>query len=58
MRFGRELTGFDVLDATVVNKMVALVRTARTSDGSDKDLAVVGDNRPGPGGHFGCSRDS
>ncbi|MFG2489018.1 hypothetical protein ACGFSI_40530 [Streptomyces virginiae] len=57
--FGSEPTGFDVLDATVVNKMVAPVRAAPTCDGgSDKDLAVVGDSRPGSGGHFGCSRDS
>ncbi|GGP99253.1 hypothetical protein GCM10010215_26260 [Streptomyces virginiae] len=47
VRFGSESTGFDVLDATVVNKMVAPVRTARTSDGSDKDLAVVGDKGRG-----------
>lgn len=65
-RFGGEPTGFDILDATVVNKMVTQMRDARTGDGSDNDQVYVGDNKPGawrPTSYPdmadpGCTRDS
>ncbi|MEU9713868.1 vanadium-dependent haloperoxidase [Streptomyces sp. NPDC047976] len=65
-RFGSEPTGFDILDATVVSKMVTQMRDARNGDGSDNDQVYVGDNRPGawrPTSYPdmadpGCSRDS
>ncbi|MGW6563908.1 vanadium-dependent haloperoxidase [Streptomyces sp. NPDC054975] len=46
-RFGTEPTEFDLLDATVVNKMVTQMTNARTGDGSDDDRVYVGDSRPG-----------
>jgi hypothetical protein len=46
-RFGTEPTGFDLLDVTVVNRMVTQMRNARDGDGSDDDRVYVGDNKPG-----------
>ncbi|MDK9499706.1 vanadium-dependent haloperoxidase [Streptomyces katrae] len=65
-RFGSEPTGFDLLDATVVSKMVTQMRDARNGDRSDNDQVYVGDNKPGswrPTSYPdmadpGCSRDS
>ncbi|MDX3455641.1 vanadium-dependent haloperoxidase [Streptomyces sp. ME02-8801-2C] len=46
-RFGTEPTGLDLLDLTVVNRMVTQMRDARNGDGSDNDQVYVGDNKPG-----------
>lgn len=46
-RFGTEPTGFDLLDATVVGRMVTQMRDARAGDGSENERVYVGDNKPG-----------
>ncbi|WP_267244766.1 vanadium-dependent haloperoxidase [Streptomyces sp. PR69] len=46
-RFGAEPTEFDLLDATVVNKMVTQMMDARNGDGSDNPGVYTGDGRPG-----------
>ncbi|GAA4936468.1 hypothetical protein ACFPM3_06475 [Streptomyces coeruleoprunus] len=46
-RFGTEPTEFDLLDTTVVGKMVTQMMDARTGDGSDDDRVHVGSNEPG-----------
>lgn len=46
-RFGTEPTEFDLLDATVVNKMVTQMADARNGDGSDDDRVYVADNVAG-----------
>ncbi|MFE1377642.1 vanadium-dependent haloperoxidase [Streptomyces sp. NPDC058740] len=46
-RFGTEPTDFDLLDATVVSKMVTQMTDARNGDGSDDDRVYVADNVPG-----------
>ncbi|MFF7438915.1 phosphatase PAP2 family protein [Streptomyces sp. NPDC008122] len=46
-RFGTEPTEFDLLDATVVGKMVTQMMDARNGDGSDDDRVYVGDSAPG-----------
>lgn len=46
-RFGTAPTEFDLLDVTVVNRMVTQMRNARTGDGSANPKVYVGDNKPG-----------
>ncbi|MDW4903855.1 vanadium-dependent haloperoxidase [Streptomyces sp. ADMS] len=46
-RFGTAPTEFDLLDVTVVNRMVTQMRNARNGDGSDNDQVYVGDDEPG-----------
>ncbi|MER7519921.1 vanadium-dependent haloperoxidase [Streptomyces sp. NPDC126499] len=46
-RFGTEPTDFDLLDATVVDKMVTQMTAARNGDGSDDDRVYAGDPAPG-----------
>ncbi|GGT17631.1 vanadium-dependent haloperoxidase [Streptomyces purpureus] len=46
-RFGTEPTGFDLLDTTVVGKMVTQMMDARNGDGSDDDRVYVGDSATG-----------
>ncbi|GAA3951968.1 hypothetical protein GCM10022384_02020 [Streptomyces marokkonensis] len=46
-RFGTEPTEFDLLDLTVVNRMVTQMEDARDGDGSDNPQVYVGDDKPG-----------
>ncbi|ORT57413.1 hypothetical protein BKD26_24440 [Streptomyces sp. CB03238] len=46
-RFGTEPTEFDLLDVTVVNKMVTQMMDARNGDGSDDDRVYAGSFEPG-----------
>ncbi|AGP61444.1 hypothetical protein M271_50435 [Streptomyces rapamycinicus NRRL 5491] len=46
-RFGTEPTEFDILDVTVVNKMVTQMMDARNGDGSDDDRVYAGTFEPG-----------
>ncbi|MEU8433507.1 vanadium-dependent haloperoxidase [Streptomyces sp. NPDC029216] len=46
-RFGTEPTQGDLLDVTVVSKMVSQMMDARAGDGSDNKQAYTGDNKPG-----------
>ncbi|MFD9903125.1 vanadium-dependent haloperoxidase [Streptomyces sp. NPDC059063] len=46
-RFGTKPTDFDLLDTTVVNKMVTQMRDARKADGSDDQRVYTADGVPG-----------
>ncbi|MFJ1670572.1 vanadium-dependent haloperoxidase [Streptomyces bottropensis] len=46
-RFGTEPTEFDLLDVTIVNRMVTQMTNARNGDGSGNDKVYVGENKPG-----------
>ncbi|GGS20806.1 hypothetical protein GCM10010252_70150 [Streptomyces aureoverticillatus] len=46
-RFGTRPDEFDLLDHTVVNKVVARMETARAADGSDDQRPYTGDKVPG-----------
>ncbi|WP_175409826.1 vanadium-dependent haloperoxidase [Streptomyces sp. TRM64462] len=46
-RFGTEPTEFDLLDVTVVNKMVTQMTDARNGDGSDDARVYAGTTEPG-----------